>query len=64
MPSDQQLLLMEEAQPSNAYIQGRGQAIETIEQTINELGGIFAQLAGMVATQGFVNLLPFGLIPY
>ena len=52
MASDQQLLLMEEAQPSNTYIQGRGQAIETIEQTINELGGIFAQLAGMVATQG------------
>lgn len=50
--SDQQLLLMEEAQPTNTYIQERGQAIEAIEKTINELGSIFGQLAGMVAEQG------------
>lgn len=49
---DQQLMLMEEAQPTNTYIQQRGQAIETIESTINELGGIFGQLAAMVQEQG------------
>lgn len=50
--SDQQLLMMEEAQPQNQYIEQRGQAIETIERTINELGGIFGQLASMVSEQG------------
>ena len=50
--SDQQLLLMEEAQPQNQYIQQRGQAIDAIESTINELGSIFGQLATMVAQQG------------
>ena len=30
MASDQQLLMMEEAQPSNTYIHQRGEAIETI----------------------------------
>ncbi|KAN0074162.1 t-SNARE [Elaphomyces granulatus] len=49
--SDQQLLLLEEAQPSNTYIQARGEAIEAIERTINELGGIFGQLAAMVSEQ-------------
>lgn len=49
--SDQQLLLMEEAQPNNTYIQARGEAIEAIERTINELGGIFGQLAAMVSEQ-------------
>ncbi|KAK5999014.1 Integral membrane protein sed5 [Cladobotryum mycophilum] len=48
---DQQLLMMEEAQPANTYIQQRGEAIEAIERTINELGGIFGQLATMVAEQ-------------
>lgn len=47
--SQQQMMLMEEG---DQYIQGRGQAIETIERTINELGSIFGQLAGMVAEQG------------
>ena len=42
--------MMEEG--SNTYIQQRGQAIETIEQTINELGSIFGQLAAMVSEQG------------
>ncbi|KAK5206609.1 Integral membrane protein SED5 [Exophiala xenobiotica] len=50
--SEHQLLLMEEAQPTNMYIQERGQAIEAIERTINELGGIFGQLASMVSEQG------------
>ncbi|KAF2795511.1 syntaxin-5 [Melanomma pulvis-pyrius CBS 109.77] len=50
--SDQQLLLMEEAQPQNAYIQQRGHAIESIESTITELGSIFGQLAQMVSEQG------------
>lgn len=50
--SDQQLLLMEEAQPQNTYIQERGRAIESIESTINELGSIFSQLAQMVQEQG------------
>lgn len=48
---DQQLLMMEEAQPQNSYISQRGQAIEAIEQTINELGSIFGQLASMVSEQ-------------
>jgi syntaxin 5 len=49
--SDSQLLMMEEAQPTNTYIQQRGEAIEAIERTINELGGIFGQLATMVSEQ-------------
>lgn len=49
--SDQQLMLMEEAQPSNMYIQQRGEAIEAIESTISELGSIFGQLASMVSEQ-------------
>ncbi|KAJ2906017.1 hypothetical protein MKZ38_003500 [Zalerion maritima] len=49
---DQQLLMMEEAQAPNQYIQQRGEAIEAIERTITELGGIFTQLAQMVSEQG------------
>lgn len=48
---DQQLLMMEEAQPQNSYIHQRGEAIEAIERTIQELGGIFGQLASMVSEQ-------------
>ncbi|KAG9228591.1 syntaxin 5 [Amylocarpus encephaloides] len=48
---DQQLLMMEEAQPQNQYINQRGEAIEAIERTIQELGGIFGQLASMVSEQ-------------
>lgn len=54
--SDQQLLIMEEGQPQNTYINERGQAIEAIERTINELGGIFGQLASMVSEQRSVAL--------
>lgn len=52
--SDQQLLMMEEAQPTNTYINMRGEAIDMIERTINELGGVFGQLAAMVSEQGYV----------
>lgn len=51
MQSDQQLLMMEEAESSNSYINSRGEAIDAIERTINELGGIFGQLAQMVSEQ-------------
>ncbi|KAI4194791.1 MAG: hypothetical protein LQ350_007561 [Teloschistes chrysophthalmus] len=50
--SDQQLLMMEEAQPTNSYINMRGDAITAIEQTINELGSVFGQLAALVSEQG------------
>ncbi|MCJ1326830.1 cis-Golgi t-SNARE syntaxin [Thelotrema lepadinum] len=49
--AEQQMLLLEEGQ-SNTYINQRGEAIEAIERTINELGGIFGQLAEMVSAQG------------
>lgn len=44
-----QLQMLEEGQ--NTYVQQRGQAIEAIESTINELGSIFGQLAAMVSEQ-------------
>lgn len=43
---------MEEAQPANSYINMRGDAITAIEQTINELGSVFGQLAALVSEQG------------
>ena len=49
--SEQQMMLLEEGQNDNSYIQQRGEAIEAIERTINELGGIFGQLAQMVSEQ-------------
>lgn len=51
--SDQQLLIMEEGESSsaNTYVEARGEAIEAIERTISELGGIFGQLAQMVSEQ-------------
>ncbi|KAK9454809.1 t-SNARE [Dipodascopsis uninucleata] len=50
LPDQQQsLLLLEEQQDS--YINERNTAIEAIESTIHELGGIFSQLATMVAEQ-------------
>ena len=55
--SDQQLLMMEEAQPTNTYINMRGEAIDVIERTINELGSVFGQLAAMVSEQGLVRVL-------
>ena len=53
--SDQQLLMMEEAQAPNTYIEARGEAIDTIQRTINELGSVFGQLAAMVSEQGSVE---------
>ena len=55
--SDQQILMMEEAQPQNTYINMRGEAIDMIERTINELGGVFGQLAAMVSEQGSVYFI-------
>lgn len=49
--------MMEEAQPTNSYINMRGEAIDVIEKTISELGSVFGQLAAMVSEQGFV--VPF-----
>lgn len=49
--SQQQLQIMEEGSSSNSYIQQRGEAIEAIERTIADLGGIFGQLAQMVSEQ-------------
>lgn len=49
--SAQQLALMEEGSSSNSYISARSEAIEAIEKTITELGGIFSQLAQMVGEQ-------------
>lgn len=50
--SQQQMQLLEEQAPaSNSYIQQRGEAIEAIERTINELGSIFGQLSQMVSEQ-------------
>ncbi|KAK9450532.1 t-SNARE [Limtongia smithiae] len=50
IPDQQQsLMLLEEQQ--DTYINERNTAIEAIESTIHELGGIFAQLATMVAEQ-------------
>jgi syntaxin 5 len=45
------MLLLEEGNQENGYIQQRGEAIEGIERTIAELGGIFGQLAQMVSEQ-------------
>ncbi|WVQ77599.1 hypothetical protein IAR50_007287 [Cryptococcus sp. DSM 104548] len=44
----QQMQLVEQ---QDSYIQSRSTAIESIESTIAELGGIFSQLANMVAEQ-------------
>lgn len=54
-------MMMEEAQPANTYINMRGEAIDMIERTINELGGVFGQLAAMVSEQGYDFLLPFSV---
>ena len=48
----QQLMLLEEQ--DNRYVQERSQAVDAIESTINEVGGLFQQLATMVQEQGEV----------
>ncbi|KAK5164282.1 Integral membrane protein SED5 [Saxophila tyrrhenica] len=50
-PHQQSQLQIQEQESSNSYITQRGEAIEAIERTINELGGIFGQLAQMVSEQ-------------
>lgn len=50
-PSSQQQLMLMESGGSNTYISARSEAIEAIERTIGELGGIFGQLAQMVSEQ-------------
>lgn len=55
--SNQQLMMMEEAQQDSSYLQQRGQAIDTIEQTISELGSIFASLSSMVSKYVGISLL-------
>lgn len=47
-----QLMLLEEQ--DSRYLQERSNAVETIEATINEVGGLFQQLATMVQEQGEV----------
>lgn len=47
---NQQLLLLEEQQTQ--YAQERSNAVRAIESTINEVGGLFQQLATMVQEQG------------
>ncbi|KAJ2655797.1 Integral membrane protein SED5 [Coemansia sp. RSA 1199] len=48
--SSSQMLLMQQDQ-SSAYLDGRSEAINSIESTISELGSIFQQLAHMVSEQ-------------
>lgn len=43
--------MLEEGSSANSYISARSEAIEAIEKTITELGGIFSQLAQMVGEQ-------------
>lgn len=51
LPPDQHQSMSLLADPAEAYTFQRGQAVSAIESTIQELGGIFAQLASMVAEQ-------------
>lgn len=50
LPEQQQSMALLEDQ-QDMYMSQRGTAVEAIESTIQELGGIFAQLATMVAEQ-------------
>ncbi|KAA8907882.1 hypothetical protein TRICI_004889 [Trichomonascus ciferrii] len=50
LPQQQNAVLLEEQQ--DQYLSQRNNAVEAIESTIQELGGIFSQLATMVAEQG------------
>lgn len=49
LPNEQQAVLLEEQQ--DHYLQERATAVETIESTIQELGGIFQSLSSLVAEQ-------------
>lgn len=50
----QMLLMMEEGQANNVYLQERNNAVEMIDSTIQEVGNLFQQLASMVQEQGEV----------
>ncbi|EDO14741.1 hypothetical protein Kpol_297p2 [Vanderwaltozyma polyspora DSM 70294] len=57
LPHDSQSLLLqmeEGTMDNNVYLQERDRAMETIESTIQEVGGLFQQLASMVQEQGEV----------
>jgi syntaxin 5 len=49
--SYEQMQLLQQEDQSDSYYQSRGTAITQIESTIQELGGIFSQLATMVSMQ-------------
>lgn len=49
--SYEQMQLLQSEDQSDSYYQSRGTAITQIESTIQELGGIFSQLATMVSMQ-------------
>jgi syntaxin 5 len=49
IPSQHQQMAL--VQQQDQYLGQRGQAIESIESTIHELGSIFSQLAQMVQEQ-------------
>lgn len=52
LPDQQQsLALLEEQSQGDMYLSQRSNAVEAIESTIQELGGIFQQLANMVSEQ-------------
>lgn len=50
-PSGGQFQQMQLVERQDQYLSQRGQAIESIESTIHELGSIFQQLAQMVSEQ-------------
>ena len=50
--SGQQSAQLLVANPQDQYLSARSEALQNVEQTITELGGIFQQLATMVAEQG------------
>ena len=58
LPQDSQSLLLQMEEGTminnNVYLQERDRAMETIESTIQEVGGLFQQLASMVQEQGEV----------
>ena len=46
---------MEEAQPVNSYINARGEAIEAIERTINELGGKLLDASTLLRARAYMQ---------
>lgn len=52
LPRQEDMLLLEEQNSNQTYLQERHRAVETIESTIQEVGNLFQQLAHMVQEQG------------